>query len=124
MHRCARSIFSLRFHMGDWSPQECVDFLVERVGFERDNATAEVRRSFQGDYPPLYQAAYLLGGLQLWGLRKEVVGAGAMPQRAFHDEVVRQGSMPAALLRLVFSRQKLTRDMSIDWTFYGDAPGR
>ena len=46
MHRCARIIFSLRFHMGQWSPQEAIDFLVDRVGHERDNATAEVRRSF------------------------------------------------------------------------------
>jgi uncharacterized protein (DUF885 family) len=124
MHRCARIIFSLRFHMGDWSPQECVDFLVDRVGFERENAIGEVRRSFQGDYAPLYQAAYLLGGLQLRGLRKEIVDSGAMPQKAFHDEILRQGSMPITLLRLVFSRQKLTRDMSIDWKFYGQAPTR
>ncbi len=124
MHRCARIIFSLRFHMGEWSPQECVDFLVDRVGFERENAIGEVRRSFQGDYGPLYQAAYLLGGLQLRGLRKEIVDSGAMPQKAFHDEVLRQGSMPIALLRLVFSRQKLTRDMPIDWKFYGETPGR
>jgi Bacterial protein of unknown function (DUF885) len=122
MHRCARIIFSLRFHMGDWSPQECVDFLVDRVGFERENAIGEVRRSFQGDYAPLYQAAYLLGGLQLRGLRKEVVDSGAMPQKVFHDEILRQGSMPISLLRLVFSRQKLTRDMAIDWKFYGEAP--
>ena len=38
MHRCARIIFSLNFHMGQWSPQECVDFLVDKVGHERDNA--------------------------------------------------------------------------------------
>ena len=67
MHRCARIIFSLNFHMGIWSPQESIDFLVDKVGHERDNATAEVRRSFQGGYGPLYQAAYLLGGLQLRG---------------------------------------------------------
>ena len=73
MHRCARIIFSLNFHMGQWSPQECIDFLVDKVGHERDNATAEVRRSFQGGYGPLYQAAYLLGGLQLRGLRRELV---------------------------------------------------
>ena len=38
MHRCARIIFSLKFHMGLWSPQECVDFLVDQVGHERANA--------------------------------------------------------------------------------------
>jgi uncharacterized protein (DUF885 family) len=57
MHRCARIIFSLSFHLEKMTPQEAVDFLVERVGHERDNAAAEVRRSFAGDYGPLYQIA-------------------------------------------------------------------
>jgi hypothetical protein len=118
MHRCARIIFSLRFHMGEWSPQECIDFLVDRVGHERDNATAEVRRSFQGGYGPLYQAAYLLGGLQMRAMRRELVEGGQMTARAFHDEVMRQGNMPIALLRLALGRQRLTRDMPIDWRFY------
>ncbi len=99
MHRAARIIFSLKFHMGEWSPQECIDFLVDRVGHERDNATAEVRRSFQGGYSPLYQAAYLLGGLQLRGLRRELVDSKQMTEKAFHDELIRQGSMPIAWLR-------------------------
>ena len=44
---------------------ECIDFLHKRVGHELRNAIAEVRRSVSGDYPPLYQAAYMLGGLQM-----------------------------------------------------------
>ena len=124
MHRCARIIFSLNFHMGQWSPQEAIDFLVDKVGHERDNATAEVRRSFQGGYGPLYQAAYLLGGLQLRGLRKELVDSRQMTNKQFHDEILRQGSMPIALIRLALTRQKLTRDMAIDWKFYGDLPRR
>jgi Bacterial protein of unknown function (DUF885) len=124
MHRCARIIFSLNFHMGLWSPQECIDFLVDRVGHERDNATAEVRRSFQGGYSPLYQAAYLLGGLQLRGLRRELVDSKQMTNRQFHDEILRQGSMPIALIRLALTKQKLTRDMNIDWKFYGDLPAQ
>lgn len=124
MHRCARIIFSLKFHTGEWSPQECIDFLVARVGHERDNATAEVRRSFQGAYGPLYQAAYLLGGLQLRGLRRELVDSKQMTDREFHDEILRQGSMPIALLRLAMTKQELTREMPIDWKFYGDLPAR
>ena len=38
------------------TPQECIDFLVNRVGHERANAEAEVRRSFNGTYPPLVPA--------------------------------------------------------------------
>jgi len=124
MHRCARIIFSLNFHMGLWSPKESIDFLVDRVGHERDNATAEVRRSFQGGYGPLYQAAYLLGGLQLRGLRKELVDSKQMTNKQFHDEILRQGSMPIALIRLALTKQKLTRDMDVDWKFYGDLPSK
>jgi hypothetical protein len=124
MHRCARIIFSLRFHMGQWSPQESIDFLVDRAGHERANATAEVRRSFQGGYGPLYQAAYLLGALQLRGLRGEIVDARRMPEKAFHDEILRQGSMPIALLRLALGSQPLTPDTSLDWRFYGELPDR
>ncbi|MNC90239.1 hypothetical protein D3C83_63140 [compost metagenome] len=97
---------------------------MDRVGHERDNATAEVRRSFEGGYGPLYQAAYLLGGIQLRGLRKELVESNQMPEKAFHDEILRQGSMPIALLRLAMTKQKLTRDMNIDWQFYGELPAR
>jgi uncharacterized protein (DUF885 family) len=124
MHRCARIIFSLNFHMGLWSPKESIDFLVDRVGHERANATAEVRRSFQGGYGPLYQAAYLLGGLQLRGLRKELVDSKQMTNKQFHDEILRQGSMPIALIRLALTKQKLTRDMDIDWKFYGELPSK
>lgn len=122
MHRAARIVFSLKFHMGQWSPQECIDFLVDEVGHERDNATAEVRRSFATNYGPLYQAAYLLGGLQIRGMRREIVDTGQRTEKDFHDEIMRQGSMPVAFLRLAVGKQKLTRDMNVDWTFYGELP--
>lgn len=124
MHRAARIVFSLKFHMGEWSPQECIDFLVNDVGHERDNATAEVRRSFAGSYGPLYQAAYLLGGLQIRGMRREIVDGGQRTEKDFHDEIMRQGSMPVAMLRLAVSKQPLRRDMQVDWKFYGENPGR
>ena len=92
---------------------------MDRVGFERDNAVGEVRRSFQGGYGPLYQAAYLLGGLQLRAMRNELVDSRQMPEKQFQDEIMRQGSMPIALLRLALSKQKLTRDTAVDWRFYG-----
>jgi len=57
MHRCARIIFSLNYHLGKWTPQQCIDFLVDRVGHERANAEGEGRRSFVGSYAPVYQFA-------------------------------------------------------------------
>ena len=89
-HRAARIIFSLRFHMGTMTPDEAIDLLVNRVGHERANATAEVRRSFNGSYPPLYQIAYMIGGLQFRALHRELVTSGRMTERAFHDAVLQE----------------------------------
>ena len=110
MHRAARIIFSLSFHEGTMTPQQAVDFLVDRVGHERANATAEVRRSFDGSYSPLYQAAYMMGGLQIRALHAEVVGTGKMTNRQFHDAILQSGSMPIEMVRALLVRQELTRE--------------
>ena len=122
-HRCARIIFSLKFHLGQMTAPEAIDFLVERVGHERRNATAEVRRSVAGDYSPLYQAAYMLGGLQVRALRRELVDTGRMSDRAFHDAILRENSIPIELIRASLTKQPLQREFKSQWRFY-DAPAR
>jgi len=117
-HRCARIIFSLNFHLGKWTPQECVDFLVDRVGHERASAEGEVRRSFNGDYSPLYQAGYMLGALQLRALHGELVTPGRMTDRAFHDAILRGGPMPIELVRARLKQEKVPRDFRAAWRFY------
>jgi dipeptidyl aminopeptidase/acylaminoacyl peptidase len=121
-HRSARIVFSLKFHLGEMSAQEAVDYLVERVGHERRNAEAEVRRSVWGDYGPLYQAAYMLGGLQLRALRAELVDSGRMKDRAFHDSVLRENSIPVAMIRASLLRQPLARDFDAAWRFHPAGP--
>jgi len=121
MHRAARIIFSLRFHLGEMTPQEAIDLLVNRVGHERANATAEVRRSFIGTYPPLYQIAYMMGGLQFRALHEEVVGRGKMTDRAFHDAILRSGSMPVEMVRALLTGAPLAKDDQPKWRFAGEA---
>jgi uncharacterized protein (DUF885 family) len=122
MHRCARIIFSLSFHLELMTPQQCIDLLVDRVGHEVDNATAEVRRSFNGSYGPLYQCAYLLGGLQIRGLHKELVDSGKMSNRDFHDAILKENSIPIEMVRASLTNQKLNRDFRSSWKFYGESP--
>jgi uncharacterized protein (DUF885 family)/dienelactone hydrolase len=119
MHRCARITFSLSFHLEKMNPQQCIDLLVNQVGHERDNAAAEVRRSFAGNYGPLYQAAYLLGGLQLRALHREVVETGKMTDREFHDAILKENSLPIDMVRALVTGRKLTADYKPDWKFYG-----
>jgi uncharacterized protein (DUF885 family) len=122
MHRSARVIFTMRFHLGEWTPKQCVDYLISAVGHEPDNATAEVRRSFDGSVGPLYQSAYLLGALQIRALRKEQVDGGKMTERQFHDAFLHEGPMPIELMRADLTNQKLTRDYTTNWQFYGPHP--
>jgi uncharacterized protein (DUF885 family) len=122
MHRAARIIFSLNFHLGRWTPEQCVDFLVNRVGHERFTAEGEVRRSFAGNYSPLYQVAYMMGGLQLRSLSKDLVDSKKMTYKQFHDTILKSNSMPIEMLRALMTSQSLTRDYRAQWKYYGDVP--
>jgi uncharacterized protein (DUF885 family) len=117
MHRAARIIFSLSFHLGTMTPQQAIDFLVTEVGHERDNATAEVRRSVNGDYDPLYQCAYMLGALQFRALRHELVDSGKMTNRQYNDSILEENMMPIPVLRALLTGEKLTPDWKPRWRF-------
>lgn len=120
-HRCARIIFSLGFQLGRMTPEQCVQYLITRVGHEPANATAEVRRSVMGGYPPLYQAAYMLGGLQIRALRAELVDSGKMTERDFHDAILREGPIPIAMVRAALTNN--SDDDPTQWRF-ADSSGQ
>ena len=118
-HRCARIIFSLSFHLEKMTPQQCIDLLIKRGGHEPENAAGEVRRSFAGSYSPLYQAAYLLGGMEIHALHKELVDTKKMTDRAFHDAILKENRIPVEMVRAILTKQNLTRDFKSSWKFYG-----
>jgi hypothetical protein len=119
-HRCARIIVSLNFHLGRMTPAEMIDFLVERVGLEKDGATAEVRRYVGDGYSPLYQCGYMIGGLQLRALYAALVTRGDLSPKAFHDAVLREGPIPIAHMRAALTDVHLTRTGAAPWRFAGD----
>lgn len=121
-HRCARIIFSLNFHLRKWTPQQCIDFLVDRVGHDVHTATGEVRRSFNGDYSPLYQVAYMMGAIQLRALHAEAVKSGKMKEKDFHDHIMKGGTMPIEMVRASVLGLKLPRDHRASWKFSGEKP--
>jgi uncharacterized protein (DUF885 family) len=122
MHRSARVLFTMNFHLGNWTPQKCVDFLINNVGFDSENAIAEVRRSFNGSVSPLYQSAYLMGALQFRALHHELVDSKKMTDRQFHDAILHENEMPIEMLRSDLERLPLTSDFKTSWKFYGEHP--
>ncbi|WP_158858718.1 DUF885 family protein [Lunatibacter salilacus] len=117
MHRCARIIFSLNYHLEKMTPQECIDFLVDRVGHERANAEAEVRRSFEGRYGPLYQIAYMIGGLQFYALKQELAEKPGFSEKEFHDTILKNNSIPVEIIRLIFLDENLDKAYTTQWKF-------
>jgi Bacterial protein of unknown function (DUF885) len=117
-HRAARILFSLGFHMGKITPEQAVDMLVQRVGHELENARGEVRRSFGGDYSPLYQAGYMIGALQLRALEQDLVDGGKMSIKQYNDAVMHSGMLPIELIRARLKETKIARDFKPAWRFY------
>jgi len=96
--RACRIILDVRLHRGELSVDEGIDFLVEQTRFERDNARSEVEWY---TYRPTYPLSYLLGRTLLLELREgEQRRLGdAFSLRAFHDTLLRNGSLPISFHR-------------------------
>jgi len=116
MHRCARVLFSLKFHLGEMTAKECVDFLVRECGHEPANAHAEIRRSVGNRYPPLYQLAYQIGGMQVRALYREAISRGWTP-KAFHDRFLQENEMPIAAIRALMLGLPFNDAHLKDWRF-------
>ena len=118
-HRCARIIVSLKFHLGQMQPEEMVAFLVDEVGLEESGARGEVRRYVGDSYSPLYQCGYMIGGLQLRALYKELVTDGEMRPKQFHDHVLKMGTVPIEMVRASLKGEGMKRDWQASWRFSG-----
>ena len=117
MTRAARIEVSLKFHLGEMTPAQMVDFLVDRVGHERMGATSEVRRFIGGEFSPLYQASYMIGALQIDALRKALVDGGTLTEAQFSDTILAENAIPVELMRAELLNLPLTRDTQSTWRF-------
>jgi len=118
MHRCARIIVTMKFHLGEMTPDEMVQFLIDDVGHEDEQAQAEVRRYITTGYSPLYQAAYMIGGQQFRSLHAELVQEAGWSEKKFHDSILKLGTMPVEMIRAELTNQKLDWNFKTNWKFY------
>ncbi len=96
--RACRIILDVRMHRGELSVEEATDFLVDQTGFERPNARSETQWY---TYRPTYPLSYLLGRSMLLELRDDERHrlGDAFSLRAFHDTLLRNGSLPVSFHR-------------------------
>ena len=98
--RAARVILDVSMHTGEMTVDEGVDFMVERVRFERYAAELEV-----GMYTvrPTFVLGYLIGMEEIMQIRSDWIAANGEPDppSEFYDQLLTVGSIPPVLVREV-----------------------
>lgn len=96
--RAARIVIDVSLHLGIMSFDECVQFLVDNVDMDKENATAEVRRYLGNPTRPL---SYLYGYNQIEKLRSDFMKlrGDSITEKEFHDTFLSYGSIPIPLIR-------------------------
>ncbi|HEX2138692.1 MAG TPA: DUF885 domain-containing protein, partial [Woeseiaceae bacterium] len=96
--RAARVILDVSLHTGQMTFEEAVDFLAERVRFERYAAELEV-----GMYTerPTYVLGYLIGMQEIMDIREEWIErfGEPSPPSEFYDQLLTVGALPPVLVR-------------------------
>ncbi len=97
--RDARWVVGIKLHTEGWTVEQGAKYFEEQAFQEPANAYEEARR---GAYNPTY-LYYTLGKLQIYKLREDYRKAKAASYnlREFHDEFVKQGSIPIKLVRRI-----------------------
>ena len=95
--RGARLVVDTGYHALGWSRQQCIDYMVEQTGVNRDFVTSEIDRYTS---QPGQALAYMVGKLKFDELRdraKAKLGA-RFDIRRFHNAVLDQGALPLSTL--------------------------
>jgi len=97
--RAARLVVDVGLHEKDWTRQQAIDF----IGGRRENAEREAERYMVW---PAQALGYHIGNLRIRALRAKAEAAlGAVfDVRAFHDELLRDGTMPLGILEARMDR--------------------
>ncbi|MDQ7794760.1 MAG: DUF885 domain-containing protein [bacterium] len=96
--RAARIILDVGLHCEGMPVEEAVGFLVRRANLEPVNAKAEVRRYTSSPTQPM---SYLMGKLEIQKIVADYrrrAGA-SFRLRDFHEDLLRHGSLPPAMIR-------------------------
>jgi len=95
-YRAARVTVDVKLHTGEWTFDQAVDYFMKEGGLDRESATGEAAGAAA---TPGQKIHYALGKWQierLLGRYRDAKGA-SFTLRAFHDELLAQGSIPLSL---------------------------
>lgn len=98
MWRACRLVIDTGVHHYGWDRDKALAFLRDNTALSEHEVTTEVDRYISW---PAQALSYKLGEIEIWALRRQAESAlgDKFDLRAFHDFVLRQGSIPLPVLR-------------------------
>lgn len=114
MWRACRLVVDTGMHSKGWSRDQAMSFLAENTALSLHNVKTEIDRYISW---PGQALSYKIGELTIKRLRKKAEEAlrVAFDLRGFHDEILKNGSMPLSMLEQVInqyiSEQKLVNEV-------------
>ncbi|MBI2751983.1 MAG: DUF885 domain-containing protein [Betaproteobacteria bacterium] len=100
MFRAVRLVVDTGMHAKRWSREQAIEYMVENTGIHEAEVVTEIERYLVS---PGQALAYKIGMLKILELRERARNAlgNKFDIREFHDEVLRNGAMPLAVLERV-----------------------
>ena len=99
--RAARIVADVKLHTGQWSYDECVDWMIRTLNINTESQEEYIRKEvLRYTHAPTVQMSYLIGKREIERLRDAVQARdGAnFSEQAFYDKMLAEGSIPPALL--------------------------
>ncbi len=100
--RAARIVADVKLHTGQFTYQECVDWMIEALETDTDSGKDYIRNQVRlYTHQPTYRMAYLTGKLEILKMRDAMAERDGddFMLRDFHDDLLAEGSIPPALAR-------------------------
>ena len=100
MFRAVRLVVDTGMHAKRWTREQAIQYMADNTGMGEDEVTAEIERYLVN---PGQALAYKVGMLKILELRERARAAlgDKFDLREFHDQVLKNGSMPMAILERV-----------------------
>jgi len=100
MFRAVRLVVDTGLHAKRWTREDAIKCMADNTGMGEDEVTAEIERYIVN---PGQALAYKVGMLKILELREKARGAlgEKFDLREFHDQVLKNGSMPMSILERV-----------------------
>ncbi len=99
--RAARIVADVKLHTGQFTYDECVDWMSDVVDVTSESGREFIRKEVRRyTLTPTYQMAYLVGRREIVALREatERRDGDGFSQKEFHDNLLSHGSIPPTLL--------------------------